>query len=176
MPLIRRWNADKSGFKAIKEGLNSFQLLENIAGSGQRSQRKRFVVRRRSGKGTWSWITELGKLKWGIRSRSNIVWWRWQMTVESETRALTSLLIMYAWMIFIEGRRLDSAVRWCSPGPSQFSKHKPWIEGILSRVEGKMSRVGGDVLSQYLFLITVQSASDWILYWMPKRDLLISEA
>ena len=59
------------------------------------------------------------------------------MTVESETRALTSLLIMYAWMIFIEGRRLDSAVRWCSPGPSQFSKHKPRIEGILSRVEGR---------------------------------------
>ena len=29
---------------------------------------------------------------------------------------------------------------------------------------------------QYLFLITVQSACDWILYWMPKRDLLISEA
>ena len=27
---------------------------------------------------------------------------------------------------------------------------------------------------KYLFLITVQSASDWILYWMPKRDLLIS--
>ena len=50
-------------FKGIKEGLNSLQLLENIAGSGQRSQRKRFVVRRRSGKGTWSWITELGKLK-----------------------------------------------------------------------------------------------------------------
>ena len=40
-----RWNADESGFKAIKEGLNSLQLLENIAGSGQRSQRKRFVVR-----------------------------------------------------------------------------------------------------------------------------------
>ena len=71
---LRRWNADQSGFKAIKEGLNSFQLLENIVGSGQRSQRKRFVVRRRSGKGTWSWITELGKLKWGIHSRSNIVW------------------------------------------------------------------------------------------------------
>ena len=60
---MRRWNADKSGFKAIKEGLNSFQLLENIAGSAQRSQRKRLVVCRRSGKGTWSWITELGKLK-----------------------------------------------------------------------------------------------------------------
>ena len=28
---------------------------------------------------------------------------------------------------------------------------------------------------QCLFLTTVQSASDWILYWMPKRDLLISE-
>ena len=70
---LRRWNADESGFKAIKEGLNSFQLLENIAGSGQRSQRKRFVVRRRSRKGTWSWINELGKLKWGIHSRSNIV-------------------------------------------------------------------------------------------------------
>ena len=41
-------------FKGIKEGLNSLQLLENIAGSGQRSQRERFVVRRRSGKGTWS--------------------------------------------------------------------------------------------------------------------------
>ena len=43
--------------KVIKEG------LENIAGSGQRSQRKRFVVRRSSGKGSWSWITELGKIK-----------------------------------------------------------------------------------------------------------------
>ena len=71
---LRRWNADESGFKTIKEGRNSFQLLENIAGSGQRSQRKRFVVRRRSGKGTWSWITELGELKWGIHSRSDIVW------------------------------------------------------------------------------------------------------
>ena len=49
--------------KRVKEGLNSLQLPENIAGSGQRSQRKRFVVPRRSGKGTWSWITELGKLK-----------------------------------------------------------------------------------------------------------------
>ena len=29
---------------------------------------------------------------------------------------------------------------------------------------------------QYLFLITVQSACDWILSWMPKRDLSISEA
>ena len=48
--------------------------VENIAGSGQRSQRKRFVVRRRSGKGTWSWITEFRLLKWGIHSRSNIVW------------------------------------------------------------------------------------------------------
>ena len=27
-PLIRRWNAGESGFKAIKEGLNSLQLLE----------------------------------------------------------------------------------------------------------------------------------------------------
>ena len=34
----------------------------------------------------------------------------------------------------------------------------------------------GIVTWKYLFLITVQSASDWILYWMPKRDLLISEA
>ena len=41
-------------FKAIKERLNSLQLLENIAGSGQRSQRERFVAARRSGKGNWS--------------------------------------------------------------------------------------------------------------------------
>ena len=34
-PLIRRWNADESGFKAMKEGLNSLQLLENMAGSGR---------------------------------------------------------------------------------------------------------------------------------------------
>ena len=61
--MIRRWNADESGFKAIKKGLNSLQLLESTAGSGQRSQRKRFVVQRRSGKGTWSWITELGEIK-----------------------------------------------------------------------------------------------------------------
>ena len=27
------WNADESRFKAIKEGLNSLQLLENVAGS-----------------------------------------------------------------------------------------------------------------------------------------------
>ena len=27
------WNADESRFKAIKEGLNSLQLLENMAGS-----------------------------------------------------------------------------------------------------------------------------------------------
>ena len=46
--------------KRVKEGLNSLQLPENIAESGQR---KRFVVPRRSGKGTWSWSTELGKLK-----------------------------------------------------------------------------------------------------------------
>ena len=52
-PLIRRWNADESGFKGIKEGLNSLQIQGNIAGSGQRSQRKRVVVRRRSGKDTY---------------------------------------------------------------------------------------------------------------------------
>ena len=49
--------------KAIKEGLNSLQLLENIAGSGQRGQRKRFVVRRRSGKGTCPGSLNWGKLK-----------------------------------------------------------------------------------------------------------------
>ena len=51
------------GFKAIKEGLNSLQLLESIAGSGQRSQRKRFAcgedLEKVLGRGLLNW----GKLK-----------------------------------------------------------------------------------------------------------------
>ena len=63
------------GFKAIKEGLNSLQPLEIIAGSSQWNQRKRLVARRRFGNGTCMVVDYwIGKLKWGIRSRSNVVW------------------------------------------------------------------------------------------------------
>ena len=82
----------ESGFKAIKEGLNALQLLENIAGSGQRSQRKRFVVRRRSGKVLGrGWITELGKIKMrdSFEKQYGMISCQWRITVESETRAFT---------------------------------------------------------------------------------------
>ena len=81
--------------------------------SGKRPEKSEKACRREEK--IWKrYLLNWGKWKWGIRSRSNIVWFPDGGGWRSSQKLGHSCRCWLCKLIFIEGRWLDSAVRWCS--------------------------------------------------------------